>query len=97
MEPVIELSGVQFGLQSYAWFQIKQALSTNLIWNQKYDFRPKLHDMKFNYQFITSILKSPNLFARKENQNWKYFNILNFLCKLGMMCQKVRQRVKKSV
>ena len=24
----------------------------------KYDFRPKLHDTKFNYHFITPILKS---------------------------------------
>ena len=31
-----------------------------LIWNHKYDFRPKLHNMKFNYHFITSILKLPN-------------------------------------
>ena len=50
---VIELSGVQFGLKSYAWF--------SSIWNHKYDFRPKLHDTKFNYHFITSILKSQNL------------------------------------
>ena len=28
------------------------------IWNHKYDLRPKLHDMKFNYHFITAILKS---------------------------------------
>ena len=26
----------------------------------KYDFRPKLHDTKFNYHFITAILKSQN-------------------------------------
>ena len=26
-----------------------------------YDFRPKLQDTKFNYHFITSILKSQNL------------------------------------
>ena len=45
---VIELrGGVQFGLKSYAWFQ-----------NHKYDFRPKVHYTKFNYHFITSILKS---------------------------------------
>ena len=30
-----------------------------VIWNHKYDFRPKLHDTRFNYHFITSILKSP--------------------------------------
>ena len=26
----------------------------------KYDFRPKLHDTKFNHHFITAILKSQN-------------------------------------
>ena len=26
--------------------------------NHKYDFRPKLHDAKFNYYLITPILKS---------------------------------------
>ena len=53
---VIELKGVQFWLQSYVWFQ--NQMSTSSIWNHKYDFRPKLH-MRFNYHFITSILKSP--------------------------------------
>ena len=33
--------------------------SVSSIWNHKYDFRPKLHDTRFNYHFITSILKSP--------------------------------------
>ena len=28
------------------------------IWNHAYDFRPKLHDTKFNYHSITAILKS---------------------------------------
>ena len=58
---VIELSGVQFGLKSYAWFQNQRARSASSIWNHKYDLRPKLHDTKFNYHFITSILKSQNL------------------------------------
>ena len=31
--------------------------------NHKYDFRSKLHDPKFNYHFITSILKSHNFMA----------------------------------
>ena len=35
-----------------------------LIWSHKYDFRPKLHDTRFNYHFITSILKSP------KNRTW---------------------------
>ena len=50
--------GVQFGLKSYAWFQ-----------NHKYDFRPKLHYTKFNYHFITSILKSLILVCKKLT--WK--------------------------
>ena len=29
----------------------------------KYDFTPKLHDMKFNYHFITAILKSHSSFS----------------------------------
>ena len=42
-------------------FKIEWACSTSLIWNHKYDFRPKLHDTRFNYHFITSILKSQDL------------------------------------
>ena len=57
---VIELSGVQFGLKSYAGFLNLRPQSASLIWNHKYDFRQKLHDMKFNYHFITAILKSQN-------------------------------------
>ena len=61
---VIELSGVQFGLKSYAWyFKIERARSASSIWNHKCDFRPKLHDKKFNYHFIKSILKSHNFMA----------------------------------
>ena len=48
---VIELSGVQFGLKPYAGFQ------------NQYDFRPKLHDPKFNFHFIRSIFKSHNSIA----------------------------------
>ena len=33
-------------------------------WNDKYDFRPKFHDMKFNYHFTTAILKSQNSVSR---------------------------------
>ena len=43
---------VHFGLKSYAW--------ASSIWNHKYDLRPKLHDTKFDYQFITAVLKSQN-------------------------------------
>ena len=41
-------------------FKIGGARSASSIRNHKYDFRPKLHDTKFNYHFITAILKSQN-------------------------------------
>ena len=47
---VIALSGVQFGLKSNTWLRA--------ICNHKFDFRPKLHDTKCNFHFITFILKS---------------------------------------
>ena len=31
--------------------------SASLIWNHKYEFRPKFGNMKFNYHFIRAILK----------------------------------------
>ena len=39
-------------------FKIERARSASSIWNHKSDFRPKLHDTRFNYHFVTSILKS---------------------------------------
>ena len=39
-------------------FKIEQVHSASSIRNHKYDFRPKLHDTRFNHHFITSILKS---------------------------------------
>ena len=39
-------------------FKIEQARSVSSIWNHKYDFRPKLLNTRFNYHFITPILKS---------------------------------------
>ena len=44
-------------------FKIERARSASSIWNHKYDLRPKLHDPKFNYHFIKSILKSHNFMA----------------------------------
>ena len=44
-------------------FKIERARSANSIWNHKYDFRLKLHDPKFNYHFIRSILKTHNFMA----------------------------------
>ena len=40
------------------WSAIWAAL-IHVIWNHRYDFRPKLHSTQFSYHFITSILKSP--------------------------------------
>ena len=57
---VIELSGVQFGLKSYAWFQNWMSAQRKFNLKSKVsDFGPKLHNMRFNYHFITSILKLP--------------------------------------
>jgi len=44
-------------------FKIERARSVSSIWNHKYDFRPNLHDMKFNCHFIRSILKSHDFIA----------------------------------
>ena len=51
---------MQFGLKSYAWFQIEQVRSASFVWSHKYDFRKKLHYTEFNYHFITSILETQN-------------------------------------
>ena len=55
---VIELSGRNLVWNHMSDFKIEQARSASSIWNHKYDFRPKLHDTKFNYHFMTPILKS---------------------------------------
>ena len=49
---VIELSGVQYYYFKIIWTEI-----VRMIWNYKYDFRPKQHDTRLNYHFITSIFK----------------------------------------
>ena len=36
--------------------QTERARSVSSIWSHRYDFRPKLHDTKFNYQLIIAIL-----------------------------------------
>ena len=41
-------------------FTIGWARSASSIWNLKYDLRPKLNDKKFNYHFITAVLKLQN-------------------------------------
>ena len=54
---------------------IERARSASSIWNHKYDFRPKLHDPKFNYHFIRSILKSHNLIACSLDTRTKLPNL----------------------
>ena len=60
---VIELSGVQFGLKSYVWFQSRMSVQRKSYLKSKYDFRPTLHSTQFSYQLIKSILKSHNFMA----------------------------------
>ena len=43
---------------SAIWSEIKRVIYKIVICNHKFDFRPKLHDTKCNYHFITFILKS---------------------------------------
>ena len=38
-----------------------------VIWNHKYDFRPKFHDTKLNCHLITSILQSRNFIAFRQH------------------------------
>ena len=52
---VVELIGVQLiWCETEVWnhgrdFKIGPARGASSIWNDKYYFRPKLHDTKFNY------------------------------------------------
>ena len=59
-------------------YKIGQAHSVSLIWNHKYDLRPKLHDTKFNYYFIVKPfwklrIQSITMFywsSRRFAKNW---------------------------
>ena len=55
-------------------FKIEQARSASSIWNHKYDFRPKVHDPKFNCQFVSSIFKLHNLIAIFAKQGFFVFH-----------------------
>lgn len=46
----------------------------NLVWNHMCEFRPKLHDTKFEYHLITSILKVQNSVTKM--QGFVFANIL---------------------
>ena len=60
-------------------FKIEQARIASSIWNHKYDFRPKLHNPKFNCYFIISILKSHNLIAKFVKQ-WLFLSFIFLQC-----------------
>ena len=68
---VIELSRVQFGLKSYAWFKNWTGMQFKFDLKSNYDFRPKLHDLKFSCHLIRSILKLHNLIAKFAKQ-WHF-------------------------
>ena len=67
-------------------FKIERARSASLILNHKYDFRPKLHDTKFNYHFITPILKSQSFIVN--------INILFLLLHFHFDGLKIRMRFR---
>ena len=48
---VIELSGVQFGLKSYVWFQNGTSAQRELDLKSQVWFQPKLHSTQFNYHY----------------------------------------------
>ena len=58
---VIELSGVQFGLKSYARFQNQTSAQ------HEFNLKSQVHDTKFIYKFITSILRSQNSVAQIQD------------------------------
>ena len=66
---VIELTGVQF------WSEIIQ-----VIWNYKYNFRPKLHDTKFNRPLLSS--KNPHF------QNEAKCTML--IVKMSFICMRIK-------
>ena len=61
-------------------FKIERGRSVSSIWNHKYDFRPKLNDTKFNYHFITPILRSHSfcLYAIDKNFLFPLFYIIRY-------------------
>ena len=72
---VIELNEVQFGLKLYTWFQNRTNAQREFDLNSEYDFRPKLHDTRFNYHFFTSILKFPK-YRTWSGQKIKFIRFL---------------------
>ena len=54
----------------------ERARNASSIWNHKYDFRPKLHDMKFNYHSIISLLPAIWFVTLK----WKDLKSVWFCC-----------------
>ena len=74
---VIEPSGVQH-THDFGWVRC-----ASLIWNDKYDFRQKLHDVEFNYHFFKAILKSQNSVSWKDESGNAFTS--HFICETEMM------------
>ena len=52
-------------------FKIKRVRSTSSIWDHKYDFRPKLHDLKFSCHFTTVPLKCKLPPSHEERDSYR--------------------------
>ena len=68
--------------------------SARLIWNHKYDFRPKLHNTKFNYYFITAILKSQNSVSDLVSSMFKSGSKKAFTSNLVFKTEMMRYRTE---
>ena len=84
---VIELSGVQFGPNHMRDFKIEWARSASSIFKSQVWFHTKLHNTKFNYHFITSIV--PAIWFVTLNKIWNLFGravLVNLFHWLGKRC-----------
>ena len=80
------------------WSDFKSNSCCALVWfwNHVENFRPKLHDPKFNCHFITSILKSHNLIAQIQTRRfWSvplynvYWTSIRFVKKRNQKCLNI--------
>ena len=66
---VIELSGVQFGVKLYAWFENQISAQRDYFYlKSQVWFQTKIARPKSSCHFIRSILKSHNLIAKFDKQ-----------------------------
>ena len=69
----------------------------------KYDFRPKLHNTKFNYHFITAMIKSQNsvyfstkliLICSQFAEKWKQKGFYISFCMQNKKANMVQYRIE---